>query len=253
MSGNESTAHYVAVKQSIYREYSHSYDEDRARFVGAEVLAQRVRWALDPFDSRKRLLDAGCGSGDLLLQAMERARCETTMVGLDLIHEMLRLARGRLGKAASLVEGNVLDGLPFQSRSFHLLTSLNLVQELPAPATLPFLAEVHRVLQPGGTFRAVVPCMSGNNPSAEAFRELARTAGEMEFLFAEDLKRLLAAEPSFSDKELRLVSSPAASASASGATRFKFFAGLMEELRQQGLDPGEVRQAVVFFSGRRNA
>ena len=62
-------AEYVELKQSIYREYSRSYDEDRQRFVSAESLLQRIRWALEPLDPGQRLLDLGCGSGELLLEA----------------------------------------------------------------------------------------------------------------------------------------------------------------------------------------
>lgn len=243
---------YVDLKRSLYREYSRSYDEDRKRFVGAEALARRISWALEPFRSGQAMLDLGCGSGELLLDAASRADGKATLVGLDLTPEMLALARTRLGPDVSVVEANVLDGLPFQQGSFHLVTTLNLVQELPSAAIISLLAEVHRVLKPTGAFRAVIPCLVEDNPSSRAFREMAIQFGAMDFLFAGDLERLLANTPVFTRKEFHLRTSAAASAAARGLTRFNFFTELLGKVRSRGLDPAQVRQGVFFFAATRD-
>ena len=125
------SAEYVELKQAIYREYSRSYDEDRQRFVSAESLLRRIQWALEPLSPGQRLLDLGCGSGELLLEAHRQIGGVGVLAGLDLSPEMLSLARVRADSVASLVQGNSLDGLPFQDGRFHLATSLNLLQELP--------------------------------------------------------------------------------------------------------------------------
>ena len=144
------SAEYVELKQAIYREYSRSYDEDRQRFVSAESLLRRIRWALEPLSPGQRLLDLGCGSGELLLEAHRQTGGVGVLAGLDLSPEMLSLARVRADSVASLVQGNSLDGLPFQDGSFHLVTSLNLLQELPRFAIQPLLEQVRKVLKPGG-------------------------------------------------------------------------------------------------------
>jgi ubiquinone/menaquinone biosynthesis C-methylase UbiE len=243
---------YVDLKRSLYREYSRSYDEDRRQFVSAQALAYRIKWALESLESGQHVLDLGCGSGELLLEAARHTQGNAALLGLDITPEMLALARTRAGPDAGLIEANALDGLPFQDRSFHLVTSLNLVQELPASAIPGLLAEVRRVLKPGGAFKAIIPCIEGNNPSSRLFRELAIRCGAMDFLFAEDLENLLREEPCLVHKEFQLSHSSAASASASGATRFKFFTRLMEEIQNQGLDPAQVQQGVLFFTGRRD-
>lgn len=250
--GSVSTVRYVGLKRSIYREYSRSYDEDREQFVSAEALASRIQWALESLSPGQCLLDLGCGSGQLLLDASTRTGGNAVLVGLDLSLDMLALARSRVGPRVGLVEGNVLEGLPFQDRNFDLVTSLNLVQELPSPAIAPLLGQVHRVLRPEGTFKAVIPCLIENNSSSLAFRELALRWGAMDFLFGEDLERLLGDAPYFAHTEMHIVPSPAASAAGRGKTRFKFFTKLLKEVRKRGLDPDQVRQGVLFFTARRN-
>jgi ubiquinone/menaquinone biosynthesis C-methylase UbiE len=138
----KSIENYAALKRSVYREYSRSYDEDRDRFV----------------------------SGQLLRQVADRTQGKGVLVGLDLTPDMLRLARLELGGRVNLVEGNAATGLPFREKSFDVVTSLNLVQELPTDAVTPLFDGVYRILRPGGVFRAVIPCMADKNPAADMFR-----------------------------------------------------------------------------------
>lgn len=246
------SAEYVELKRSIYREYSRSYDQDRQRFVPAEALLQRIQWVLEPLEPGQRLLDLGCGSGELLLEAHRQTGGDGVLAGLDLSPDMLSLAGARASGKASLMQGNSVDGLPFHDDSFHLVTSLNLLQELPAHAIPSLLAEVHRVLRPGGCFRAVTPCMADRSPASQAFQELARRKGAMEFWWPDELEALLKGLPGFTQRGFRVVASPAASAAASGKTSFKFFTGLVEEVRNRGLSPEQVKQDVLFFSVRRS-
>jgi len=243
---------YVQLKQAVYREYSRSYDEDRKRFVGGRGLAQRVEWALEPLTREARLLDLGCGSGDVISRALEIHPSLPAPVGLDLTPEMLALARIRLTDSGGLVQANAqassAAGLPLQDGKFNLITSLNLIQELPRASIPGLLAEVHRVLKPGGRFRAVIPCMVGKNPSSIAFRRLALERGAMDFLFPGDLEDLLNRETGLTDRRFQLGPS---SAAASGETRFRLFAEIMDGIRNQGHDPDEVTQGVVFFSAQR--
>ena len=138
----KSIENYAALKRSVYREYSRSYDEDRDRFV----------------------------SGQLLRQVADRTQGKGVLVGLDLTPDMLRLARLELGGRVNLVEGNAATGLPFREKSFDVVTSLNLVQELPTNAVTPLFDGVYRILRPGGVFRAVIPYMADKNPAADMFR-----------------------------------------------------------------------------------
>ena len=80
------SAKYVELKRSIYREYIRTYDEDRQRFVPADTLFQRIRWALEQLKPGHNLLDLGCGSGALLLEAYRQTAGTGVLAGLDLSH-----------------------------------------------------------------------------------------------------------------------------------------------------------------------
>jgi demethylmenaquinone methyltransferase/2-methoxy-6-polyprenyl-1,4-benzoquinol methylase len=120
---------------------------------------QDARWkrrlirfaALGPSD---RVLDLACGTGDLTFAAAPHVR---RAVGLDVTFRMVQLAtqksdsRSGLSRGAgtpvSFLAGDML-GLPFRDGTFDVITvgyGLRNVPDLDAA-----LAEIHRVLAPGG-------------------------------------------------------------------------------------------------------
>ena len=92
-----------------------------------------------------RVLDAGCGSGPLAarLQALG-----ATMTGFDASAAMVELARRRLGPDADLHVGDLAEALPFADGAFDDVVA-SLVLHYLRDWTTP-LAELHRVLRPGG-------------------------------------------------------------------------------------------------------
>jgi demethylmenaquinone methyltransferase/2-methoxy-6-polyprenyl-1,4-benzoquinol methylase len=96
------------------------------------------------------VLDLACGTGDLLCAAAPSAR---RAVGLDLTLRMLQLAQQRRASYElpatnyQLVQGDML-ALPFPAGSFSLVTTGYGLRNVPS---LPqAIAEIHRVLRPGG-------------------------------------------------------------------------------------------------------
>jgi ubiquinone/menaquinone biosynthesis C-methylase UbiE len=91
----------------------------------------------------ERALDVGTGTGaGALLLAREFP--QASVRGVDISEEMIRAARGKVGLDPSgRVAFRVVDaaGLPYDDESFDLVTHLNMP---------PFIAEVARVLRPGG-------------------------------------------------------------------------------------------------------
>ncbi|ARN22640.1 class I SAM-dependent methyltransferase [Piscinibacter gummiphilus] len=97
---------------------------------------------------RGKTLDIGCGIGDMLA-----FRPQTT--GVDVNEHTLRFCRER-GLEAHLM---VPDVLPFADMSFDSVLLDNVLEHIEVPA--PLLAEVRRVLVPGGRFLVGVPGQRG--------------------------------------------------------------------------------------------
>lgn len=94
-------------------------------------------------------LDLACGTGDI---AFELARRGARVTGLDLTHRMLELARAKDGAAVRFVTGD-MTALPFPDGSFDLVTTGYGIRNVPRIE--PALAEIRRVLRPGGALLAL--------------------------------------------------------------------------------------------------
>jgi SAM-dependent methyltransferase len=113
----------------------------------------------------RRILDAGCGSGPLLAALRDRG---AIMTGIDKSAGMLELARRRLGDDADLQVAELGSPLPFPHDTFDDVTASLVLHYLKDWG--PALAELRRVLKPGGRLIASV-----NHPFAENLRH--REAG----------------------------------------------------------------------------
>jgi SAM-dependent methyltransferase len=95
-----------------------------------------------------RLLDVATGTGNLAIRAAEAG---ASVTGLDLVDELLDVARDRAeerGQAITWVEGDA-EALPFGDDGFDVVTSIFGVQFAPRSAVVA--AELVRVCRPGGT------------------------------------------------------------------------------------------------------
>lgn len=101
--------------------------------------------------SGDRLLDVGCGSGDLLAMAAAHEP-GAIFVGLDPDEDALELASHKIPgtiHAAELYQG-VVEKLPFDDESFDIVTATRLLVKLDARTRAEALRECWRVLRPGG-------------------------------------------------------------------------------------------------------
>jgi SAM-dependent methyltransferase len=105
----------------------------------------------------RRLLDYGCGDGSFLLH-YALPLCEQA-VGVDLAEPAIARARSLARERnAAGVEFRViseLGRLPFENSSFDCVTALAVLEHVFWP--LDLLAELYRVLQPGGRLIVEVP------------------------------------------------------------------------------------------------
>jgi SAM-dependent methyltransferase len=134
-------------------------DAGKLRFLGVEL------------PRKGRALEVGCGSARLLARVGRDVPLE--LVALDPAPQALALAAATArdtGVTMTPMRGDAL-ALPYADASFELVLSGGLLEHFAEPE--PVLAEMVRVLEPGGTFYAdVVPRKLSLYRVREAFRML---------------------------------------------------------------------------------
>src|SRR6056297_1504512 len=133
------TPHCQTRPESAVREFSADYLEDTRRGMWDD------RTALSDLelDSRERVLDVGCGTGELSRVLAEEAAADGTpaeVVGVDADPDLLAVAREEAG--IETVAGDALR-LPFPDDCFDLVVCQALLINLPDPAAA--VAEFRRV------------------------------------------------------------------------------------------------------------
>ena len=125
------------------------YDRFVERYSGKYIERIAFLAKLAPGD---RVLDVGTGSGIVALDAAKRVGEAGRVTGVDLSEGMLALARAKAGRAALTrrVEFRRMDAerLEVEDASFDAVVSLFALRHFPNPDAA--LAQMHRVLHPGG-------------------------------------------------------------------------------------------------------
>ena len=105
-----------------------------------------------------RILDIGCGTGDLSINIAKHASKETQVTGLDYSQPMLDIAKAKAAKAGVAEKVTFITGdaanIPFPEKHFDCVGISFAFRNLTYnnPLCHPHLAEVKRVLKPGGRY-----------------------------------------------------------------------------------------------------
>jgi demethylmenaquinone methyltransferase / 2-methoxy-6-polyprenyl-1,4-benzoquinol methylase len=150
-------------ERDVRRMFSHIAERyewfDHVASLGNDLFWRpRALWDLDRFRPDapiRRVLDIGCGTGELTRQLAHRFPA-STVVGVDFTGAMLREAVRRgsgPGRAPAGYGRGTAMRLPFADGTFDLVTNAFLVRNLiNLPAAF---AEMRRVLRPGGALLAL--------------------------------------------------------------------------------------------------
>jgi SAM-dependent methyltransferase len=112
----------------------------------------------------KRILDFGCGYGDLLAHFFARG---IAAEGFEVSEESAAATRARFA-AQPLFRGVATSRGELADESFDVVLLVEVIEHLLDDQVAPVLAEVHRLLAPGG--RVVVTCPNGENLADDSVR-----------------------------------------------------------------------------------
>lgn len=126
-----------------YAKAAKHYDEKWAFYVEATTRETLRRL---PLTAASRVLDVGCGTGELLRRVRANVP-DAVLAGLDPVPEMLDVARDKLSSRDDLRVGYA-DRLPWNAGTFDVVVSCNMFHYISQP--LVALREMARVLRPAG-------------------------------------------------------------------------------------------------------
>ena len=137
------------------------------------VLRNQVQHALSGrLPPRGRLLDAGCGTGGML-EFLKGRICDLNMAGVDAAEEAVRHCQQR---GLSTVQLGSVEALPHADASFDAVLSLDVLYH-EGVIEKRALAEMGRVLRPGGLLVLNLPAFEGLRGSHDVAVSGARRYG----------------------------------------------------------------------------
>jgi ubiquinone/menaquinone biosynthesis C-methylase UbiE len=100
----------------------------------------------------EQALDVGCGTGALAMAVAQRVGRTGRVVGIDPSAQQIARARAKAARRHNPIEFQiaVIEQLPFPDQTFDVVFSTLMMHHLPAPLKRQGLAEIARVLKPGG-------------------------------------------------------------------------------------------------------
>lgn len=112
------------------------------------------RWLFDQFKfmPKSRILELGCGTGNLWLENLDRIPVDLEIILSDLSEGMLEQAQQNLKNSLSFFQFKVIDAqsIPFDNAGFDIIIASHMLYH--APDRGKAFSEIKRVLKPSGRF-----------------------------------------------------------------------------------------------------
>ena len=148
---------------------------NRLHFLGRERQFREKTVDLAAVAPGDNVLDVGCGTGNLTMAAKVRAGTDGEVHGIDGAPEMIQEAERKAAEKQLDVRYQVglIEDIPFPDGRFDVVISSLMLHHLPKDLKRQGVAEISRVLKPGGRFVAVdldPPLLGNLRTAAEAMR-----------------------------------------------------------------------------------
>ena len=143
----------------------------------------------------ERVLDVGCGTGGVTIPAKMQVGEKGSAAGIDPSPEMIAVARRKASDAGLEIDFRlgVIESLPYPDATFDVVTSSLMMHHLPHDLQVKGLAEIRRVLKPGGRLLIADMMRPGTSFHERLFRSLVLHHGHVMRFGIEDLPELLKA------------------------------------------------------------
>jgi len=138
----------------------------------------------------EKVLDVGCGTGGVTIPAKLRVGKTGEVAGIDPAPEMIAVARRKANHQGLEIDFRVgvIESLPFPNGTFDAVTSSLMMHHLPEHVQVKGLAEIRRVLKPGGRI-LIADMMRPSNSTIKRFFTLLIQHGHGMKFGIEDLLR----------------------------------------------------------------
>ena len=147
------------MSENLNPQFEQMADESMVRNLAAQAVAiwpqERELFLREPLPARGRILDAGCGTGEISSR-LAALYPETTVDAVDIIESHLDLARrnyAHLADRLRFARGDVF-GLEFPDETFDLTICRHVLQAIPHADRV--IAELARVTKRGGRLHLIV-------------------------------------------------------------------------------------------------
>ena len=151
-SGEASQETNGLMLQGGWRYDLHGWFLDACFFRGQGRALRQKTITLARLQPGEAVLDVGCGTGALALEAKPLVGVEGRVCGIDPSAQQIAHARAKAARRHASVEFQigVIEQLAFPDQTFDVVFSTLMMHHLPAPLKRQGLAEIARVLKPNG-------------------------------------------------------------------------------------------------------